>query len=873
MGSLEAGYGNGGAASPKIMKLRACHLDCQDSTDAKAWHHLGFKFKLLEIQTPETRSSWDPYLHKPTSIAKTILPKKISFIKLTSISRHAGMSAKSKFTVRPFSRPARSDLKDALRVNISASALLSLKLRSGDLCLLQQDASPERPAIAWQAVEKIQDNVIQISKVLQDLYGLKLGDKISLSNTNKAVQDAHAVKVREVVELESSPSICGPLSGEDTPHWEWLLYDPLSRAESLMCGLHFDSVQARGQKRNFIISKIDGVDSHSSSTICRFTPTTTVSVLSQADQPASDQMFEGLRGTKLGDSRIGGLERQLDQINLLLRRFEPQFQNLTGPYNFQPSQGLLLYGPKGTGKSLVIDTLADVPWRGVIRWSAVLLGSGRNDLAEQLQNRFSDSLHQQPCLMIIEQLEILASKRGTMEDSSYSSLVPALRQGLELIRKAAVLVVAEVRHPNNIDDSLRAQTRFGIEVELPVPAANGRLEIMRCIRGNADQPDDAILQDIADRTHGYVGADLFALYQRILESAAHRTLALQENIEHQLNGFTLGSSTQQRSHPSLPDSKPVLTILPTDINTALSSTPPTAMQEVFLEIPNIHWSDIGGQHHTKQRLQRAVTRPVRNQSTMQRLNLRTNRGVLLYGPPGCSKTLLAKALATESGLNFLAVKGAELVSTYVGESERAVREVFRKARAASPSIIFFDEFDAIASVRSGGGSSSSTGGSNLNILTTLLNEMDGFEQLRNVLIVAATNRPEILDPALLRPGRLDNLVYVGPPDVQARKEILRLWLKKSDAAEDVDVDLLAEMTEGYSGAEMVSICETAGGFAMDDEEVEKRSGEGEEGGDGGGGGVKIGMDHLRRAVGEVRRGITDEVIRGYVDWGAGRGGT
>ncbi|ERF76763.1 hypothetical protein EPUS_02302 [Endocarpon pusillum Z07020] len=780
------------------------------------------------------------------------------------------MSARTKFTVRPLSRPPRSDLKDALRVNISASALLSLKLRPGDLCLLQQDASPERPAIAWQAVEKIQDNVIQISKMLQDLYGLKLGDKISLSNTNTAVQDAHAVKVREVVELESSPPI-GPLSDEDRAHWAWLLYDPLSRAECLMCGLHFDSVQARGQKRNFIISKIDGVDSHSSSTICRFTPATTVSILSRADQPASDRMVEGLRGIKLDETRIGGLRRQLDQINLLLRRFEPQFQNLTRHYNYQPSQGLLLYGPKGTGKSLVIDTLADIPWRSVIRWSAVSLG--RNDLAEQLLNRFSESLHQQPCLMIIEQLEILACKRGTMEDSSYSSLVPALRQGLELIRKAAVLVVAEVRHPNNIDDSLRAQTRFGIEIELPVPAANGRLEIMRCIRGNADQPDDAILQDVADRTHGYVGADLFALYQRILETAAHRTLALQENMEHQLNSPPLGSSTHQSSHPFQPDSQPNLTILSTDINTALSSTRPTAMQEVFLETPNIHWSDIGGQQHTKQRLQRAVTRPIRNQSSMQRLNLRTNRGVLLYGPPGCSKTLLAKALATESGLNFLAVKGAELVSTYVGESERAVREVFRKARAASPSIIFFDEFDSIASVRSGGGSSSPTGGSNLNILTTLLNEMDGFEQLRNVLIVAATNRPEILDPALLRPGRLDNLVYVGPPDVQARKEILRLWLKKSDAAEDVDVDLLAEMTEGYSGAEMVSICETAGGFAMDDEEVEQGSGEGEEEGGDGGGGVKIGMDHLRRAVGEVRRGITDELVRGYVDWGTGRGGT
>lgn len=781
------------------------------------------------------------------------------------------MSDKTRFTVRPFSRPARADLKDALRVNISASALLSLKVRAGGLCLLHQDGGSSRPAIAWQAVERIQDTVIQVSKVLQDLYGLRLGDKISISNSERRVHDVQRVELRELMQNDTSTfSMDDQLPDEDRPHWEWLLYEPLSRAETLIAGLRFDSVQARGQKRTFVISRLDGVDSDPSSSIGRFAASTAVSIVSLKDQTTADTTPDERRRISVSDVRVGGLGRQLEQINLLLRRFEMEFQNLVGPYHYRPSKGLLLYGPKGTGKSLVIDEMAACRWRNVIRLAAV--PSTRTDLTEQVQSMFSNALHQQPCLIIIEQVEALAPKRGTLESTSHPSFLPALRKGFELVQEAAVLVVAEVKHPNNIEDSLRAHTRFGVEIELPVPSAAGRLEILRCVRGNADHPPEGMLQDVAERTHGYVGADLFALYQRIIESAAHRTLASHQRSGHQLDGLAPDGSNSHLPEDAKPGRNTALTILPGDVTTALTSIRPSAMQEVFLETPNIRWSDIGGQHDTKRRLQRAVSRPLRHQATMTRLNLRSNRGVLLYGPPGCSKTLLAKALATEAGLNFLAVKGAELVSMYVGESERAVREVFRKARAASPSIIFFDEFDSIASTRSGDNGGGGGGGGNLNVLTTLLNEMDGFEQLRNVLVVAATNRPEILDPALLRPGRLDNLVYVGPPDLQARREILALWLGKSDPAPDVDVDALAEMMAGASGAEIVSVCETAGGFAMDEEEQDE---EGREPRTGIGDGdervrVKIGMAHLKMAVGEARRGITEEVVTSYVEWGTGR---
>lgn len=232
---------------------------------------------------------------------------------------------------------------------------------------------------------------------------------------------------------------------------------------------------------------------------------------------------------------------------------------------------------------------------------------------------------------------------------------------------------------------------------------------------------------------------------------------------------------------------------------------------------------------------------------MKRLNVHSKKGILLYGPPGCSKTLTVKALATEAGLNFLAVKGAEILSMYVGESERSLREIFRKARSARPSIIFFDEIDAIASKRS-----STAGG--VNVLTTLLNEMDGIEELRNVLVVAATNKPDVIDPALMRPGRLDNILYIGPPDFEARREILSIWFGKSIVHPEVCLDDLALRTDGYSGAELVSICETAGDAALDEEEDTGRDQE-------------VRWKHFEYALGQVKRQITDDVVEAFELWG------
>jgi AAA family ATPase len=554
----------------------------------------------------------------------------------------------------------------------------------------------------------------------------------------------------------------------------------------------------------------------------------------------------------------GGLEAlsgQITEINRILKDYGPQSSSIELPTWHRPVQGILIYGPKGTGKSLLVGKIAECAWTQIVRLTS-------EDLRSTAPMDAFDTAGG-PCLLIVSDLESIAPSGSTSNHSA------RIRQLFDTTRDSQTLIVAEVRHPNNVDESLRSVSRFASEVEISVPNAIERYQILRSIRDTSDQPSDNLLNYIASRTHGYVGADLLALLQVTLRIARDRQEQLME-ITQGLNDVEIRDDEfdekramlQAERSNSVPPTTPSGTTSPTsleplviiaeDITTALSKVRPSAMQEIFLETPTVRWSDIGGQHEIKERLRLAIEEPLNMADTMARLNLKPEKGVLLYGPPGCSKTMLVKALAAEAGLNFLAVKGAEIVSMYVGESERSIREIFRKARAASPSIIFFDEFDAIASNRK----------SELKVLETLLNEMDGFEELRNVFVVAATNKPEAIDPALLRPGRFDNIVYVGLPDLEARRGIIQLFFDKSVVVVDdwdlVDTDdttpagALAGMTQGYSGAEIVNICQYAGRFAM----RERRD--------------HIAWADLMKALQAQPHGVSQQMLDGYETWGKDR---
>jgi len=690
------------------------------------------------------------------------------------------------FTVRPFSRPARPE--HAFRIHLSVAALLSLKLRAGDLCQLRSDDGDTRYAIAWSSPEKIQDTIVQTSKNLQDLYGFKLGDKISISRTDEVLQPASLVKLCDIT--ENNPA----LSEEEAPHWQFVCEIIIHlQHEALLVGQNISVEVVPGVRRDFRVLAVDTVSNHP---IVKVSQDTKILI----SRPRKD-----VRTLKIPPGLVGGLSEQIEQIQKMMWLIAGRATYALPP-SYRTSPGIILYGAKGTGKTLLIEQVALSGWNRIIRWKC-----------DTKHPTISSS--DQPCLVIVEGVD------QSSDGGSSTSTTSSIRALFSSISSLEVLVLAETVHPNNINGSLRAVGLFAKEIELPIPSARDRAEILRARRGGNDQPDDEWIQEAASKTHGYVGGDLVYFFEIATQIALYRRGALQGH--------------QEPEKVLLPSPPGPLYIL-SDLREALSRVGPSALQEVFLETPNVKWSDIGGQHEIKRKLKQAVEWPLKQAERMKALNLRPKKGILLYGPPGCSKTLLVKALATEAELNFLAVKGAELISMYVGESERAVREVFRKARAASPSIVFFDEIDSIAS----------RGKTELNVLTTLLNEMDGFEELRGVFVVAATNKPQIIDPALMRPGRLDNLVYVGPPDVETRKEILQSWCSRSKTGANVE-ELAAQM-EGFSGAEIIGICQTAGEYAMSSDRDD------------------ITSEDFARAIKETPKGITKAMLTDFEMWNASR---
>ncbi|PYH97772.1 AAA-domain-containing protein [Aspergillus ellipticus CBS 707.79] len=745
------------------------------------------------------------------------------------------MSETRFFTVRPLSKQTRNDHRDAFRVYLSSSSLAFLKLRAGDACSIYFTGGSPKTAVAWNATENIQNTVVQTSRTLQDCYGIKIGEKITISKVDGPLEEITFVSLVECSDIDRIAKY-GAIPPSDIKHWSWSLEHPLSKCDAIAIGLVFE-LELRGQRRSFRVADISSQDPSTSSTLFRFTEKSGILMGEDLAKP-TEHTHSSIQVRPIG---LGGMEQQIKSVNESLADFSLAPVNLVMPAFYAHSRGILLYGPKGTGKTALLEQIGAAGWRKTFNIGSSTFGRNIGDAEAKLRKYFEEAMRFQPSAVIIDQVEFIAPRRTSLDTQS---LTPVLSECLDAVKSAHVLVVAATRHPNDVDDALRTPHRLALEIEMQIPTAQDRAQILHAICGSSCHTlSEALIDTIAEKTHGYVGADLFALLQLVCRKARQRQTGIKEHAFHQ--EYALGNDSVEDL--SIGKASLCLEVRDSDVLSALQETRPTAMREVFLETPKVKWSDIGGQHEIKRRLQKAVERPLRYPERMKRLNLNSKKGILLYGPPGCSKTLTVKALATEAGLNFLAVKGAEILSMYVGESERALREIFRKARSARPSIIFFDEIDAIASKRG----SSSQGG--VNVLTTLLNEMDGIEELKSVLVIAATNKPQVIDPALMRPGRLDNILYIGPPDFEARKEILNIWFCKSVIHPEVEVDILALKTEGYSGAEIVNICETAGDTALDEEE---ETGESQD----------IRWKHFEHALKQVKRQITADVIAEYERW-------
>ncbi|MEM2725972.1 MAG: CDC48 family AAA ATPase [Candidatus Bathyarchaeia archaeon] len=488
---------------------------------------------------------------------------------------------------------------------------------------------------------------------------------------------------------------------------------------------------------------------------------------------------------------IGGLKEEIRKIREMVElplKYPELFERL----GVEAPKGVLLYGPPGTGKTLLAKAVANETNAAFFSISGPeIMSKYYGESEERLREIFRQAEENAPSIIFIDEIDAIAPKReevtGEVEKRVVAQLL-ALMDGLK--PRGRVVVIGATNRPNAIDPALRRPGRFDREIEIGVPNKQGRLEILQIHTRGMPLAEDVDLEKIASITHGFVGADLAALCKEAAMRALRRILP-----EIDFEKDTIPAEMLNK-----------ITVTMNDFMEALKDVEPSAMREVLVEIPNIRWDDIGGLKDVKLELQEAVEWPLKYPEIFEHMDARPPKGILLYGPPGTGKTLLAKAVANESEANFISVKGPELLSKWVGESERAVREVFRKAKQAAPSIIFFDEIDAIAPIRGGGYGDS---GVTERVISQLLTEMDGIEELRGVVVIAATNRPDIVDPALLRPGRFDKLLYVPLPDLEARKEILKIHLRKKPLAEDIDIDELAKRTEGYTGADLAAICNTA----------------------------------------------------------------
>ena len=502
---------------------------------------------------------------------------------------------------------------------------------------------------------------------------------------------------------------------------------------------------------------------------------------------------------------IGGLQEEIRKIREMVEiplKYPELFERL----GVEAPKGVLLYGPPGTGKTLLAKAVANETNAAFFSISGPeIMSKFYGESEERLREIFRQAEENAPSIIFIDEIDAIAPKReevtGEVEKRVVSQLL-ALMDGLK--PRGRVVVIGATNRPNAIDPALRRPGRFDREIEIGVPNKQGRLEILQIHTRGMPLAEDVDLEKIASVTHGFVGADLEALCKEAAMRALRRILP-QIDFEKE----TIPAEILNK-----------ITVTMNDFMEALKDVEPSAMREVLVEVPTVKWEDIGGLADVKLELQEAVEWPLKYPEVFEHLDAKPPKGILLYGPPGTGKTLLAKAVANESEANFISVKGPELLSKWVGESERAVREIFRKAKQAAPSIIFFDEIDSIAPVRGGGyGDSHVTE----RVISQLLTEMDGLEELRGVVVIAATNRPDIIDPALLRPGRFDKLLYVPPPDIKARKEILKIHLKKKPLAEDVDIEELARRTEGYTGADLAAVCNTAVMLAIREHIMENKN--------------------------------------------------
>ena len=505
---------------------------------------------------------------------------------------------------------------------------------------------------------------------------------------------------------------------------------------------------------------------------------------------------------------IGGLHEEIQRIREMVElplRHPELFQRL----GIEPPRGVFLYGPPGCGKTLLAKAVANESDANFYVISGPeIMSKFYGESEARLREIFQKAQETSPSIIFIDEMDAIAPKReevtGEVERRVVAQLL-SLMDGMG--SRGNIIVIGATNRPNAIDPALRRPGRFDREIEIGVPDKAGRYEVLQIHTRNMPLAEDMDLKRLSDVTHGYTGADIASLCREAAMKALRRYIP-EINLE------------EERIPPEMLEK---MVVRMDDFLSAYREITPTAMREVYVEVPQVKWDEVGGLKQVKQELMESVEWPLKKPEVFKKMGIKPPRGILLYGPPGCGKTLLARAVATESEANFISIKGPEIFSKWVGESEKAIREIFRKGRTAAPAIIFFDELDAIVPKRGLGYADS---GASERVISQLLTEIDGIESLQNVLVIAATNRPDMLDPAVMRPGRFDRLIYVPSPDIESLKEIFSIHTKSMPLSRDVVLEDIARKAQGYSGADIEAIVREAAMNAlredMESTEVSRR---------------------------------------------------
>jgi transitional endoplasmic reticulum ATPase len=530
---------------------------------------------------------------------------------------------------------------------------------------------------------------------------------------------------------------------------------------------------------------------------------------------------------------VGGLDREIQRVREMVElplRHPSLFKRL----GIDPPKGVLLRGPPGCGKTLLARAVANESEAHFISINGPeVMSKFYGESEKKLRKLFIEAEEKAPSIIFIDEIDAIAPKRETVTGEVERRVVAqllALMDGLH--GRGRVIVIGATNRPNSLDPALRRPGRFDREIEIKVPNEKGRREIFQIHTRNMPLDKKISLKEFSQITHGYVGADISAVCREAAMSALRRYLP-KIDLESEIID---------------PELLEQIEVNKSDFDEALKEVLPSGIREVFVEVPNVNWDQVGGLEDLKQKLIEAVEWPLSYPKIFKRMGISPPKGILLYGPPGCGKTLLARAVATESKANFISIKGPELLSKWVGESEKAIREIFRKAKMAAPCIVFFDEFDSMAPSR---GRHTSDSGVSEKVLSQFLTELDGLEIKKDIVVIAATNRPDILDPALIRPGRIDRILLVHSPDEQGRLEILKIFTKNMPLANNLELNDLNKLIDSFSGADIETLCREAAMIALR-ENIRAR---------------KVTLEHFKEARKIVNPTLTDEVLKWYEEFG------